>query len=361
MKKTIALMASLMMGAVMFFGCSANTKETSSDQTQQETQAPAEQEQQPGAENETVNGVTSENTNEVAGETYNIGIMQHADHPALDKAREGFLNALKEKNINFVVDYQNAQGNIQNLTAIASTFANNKVDLIFAIATDSVQVAYNETKEIPILFTAVTDPVDAGLVASLERPGRNVTGTSDMNPIDQQLALIRQIQPEAKVLGVIYNTGEPNSVVQVTRLKKLAPAMGFEIKESVCVDASDVFQSATNLVGKVDGIYLPTDNTIISNLDTITKVCIENKIPLYPSESDALRRGGVASMSVSYYELGRQTGAMAARILTESAKTETMPVEGMKKAALVINLGIAEKMGVTIPQAVLDNADEIIR
>jgi putative ABC transport system substrate-binding protein len=244
---------------------------------------------------------------------------------------------------------------------IANQIMGEKPSLVLAVATPSAQATAQRIKNIPVLFTAVTDPVNAGLVASMEKPGGNVTGTTDMSPIALQVALIREIHPEARTLGVVYNAGEANSVVQVDILKDAAAKYDFKLVEAVTVNTAGVFQAAKSLVGRADAVYLPTDNTVISSLDAVVKVCIENKLPLYAGEPESVRSGCIATMGLSYYELGKQTGAMAARILRDKANPADMPVETQKNSSLVINLGAAEQLGVTIPKSVLDKAPEIIQ
>jgi len=292
----------------------------------------------------------------------NISVNQFVEHPALDIAVRGFKDALADEGFkDAVFTIHIAQANMPTVLQIVSQIQGEKPDLVLAVATPSAQATAQKIKDIPILFTAVTDPPSAGLVDSLERPGGNVSGTTDMSPIEEQVALIREIHPKAKNMGVIYNAGEANSLVLVGILKEAAEKYGFEIKEAITVNTAGVYQAAKSLVGGVDVIYLPTDNTVISSQESVIKICVENKIPLYPGEADAARKGGVASLAINYYKLGRQTGVQAARILKGEAKPADMPVEAQKDATLVINLPVAESMGVVIPQAVLDRAEEIIK
>ena len=292
----------------------------------------------------------------------NISINQFVEHPALDMSVRGFKDALHDEGFkDAVFSVHIAQANMPTVLQIVNQILGEKPALVLAVATPSAQATAQKIKDIPILFTAVTDPPSAGLVDSLERPGGNVTGTTDMSPIEGQVALIREIHPQAKNMGVIYNAGEANSLVLVGILKEAAEKYGFEVKEAVTVNTAGVYQAAKSLVGGVDLIYLPTDNTVISSQDSVIKICVENKIPLYPGEADAVRKGGVASLAIDYYKLGRQTGVQAARILRGEAKPADMPVETQKDTDLVINLPMAESMGVTIPQAVLDRAVEIIK
>ncbi|MDR3038472.1 MAG: ABC transporter substrate-binding protein [Candidatus Adiutrix sp.] len=295
-------------------------------------------------------------------EAVTVSINQFVEHPSLDEAVRGFKDALAGEGFPDVTYLtHNAQANMPTVLQIVSQIQGEKPDLVLTVATPSAQATAQKIKDIPVLFTAVTDPVSAGLVDSLEKPGHNVTGTTDMSPIEAQVALIREIHPQARNLGVLYNAGEANSVVQVALLKAAAAKHGFELKEAVTVNTAGVYQAAKSLVGGVDLIYLPTDNTVISSMDSVIKVCVENKIPLYPGEADSVRKGGVAALALSYYELGRQTGVQAARILRGEAKPADLPVETQKDTALVINLKIADRMGAAIPQAVLKRAQEIIR
>lgn len=293
--------------------------------------------------------------------SYTISVNQFVEHPALNSSVEGFKTGLAESGVEAKYLEHNAQANMPTVLQIVSQIQGEKPDLILAVATPSAQATAQRIKDTPILFTAVTDPVSASLVASMEKPGGNVSGTSDMNPVKEQMALLREIHPTAKNVGVIYNAGEANSVVQVKMVKKAAHEQGFTIVESPAINSASIFQAAKNLVGKVDVIYLPTDNTVMSNMEAVIKVCVENKIPLYPAESDAVKRGGVASASVSYYELGKQAGHMAAKILRGEAKVGDMPVETAKNISLVLNMKMAQEMGITFPDSVMKRAQEVLR
>jgi putative ABC transport system substrate-binding protein len=292
----------------------------------------------------------------------NIAVNQFVEHPALDSSVRGFMDALADEGFkDAVFSVHNAQANMPTVLQIVNQIQGEKPDLVLAVATPSAQATAQRIKDIPVLFTAVTDPQNAGLVDSMDRPGQNVTGTTDMSPVEAQVALIREIHPQAKNVGVIYNAGEANSIVLVGLFKDAAAKHGFEVIESVAVNTAGVFQAAKNLVGKVDVVYLPTDNTVISSQDSVIKVCVENKIPIYPGEADSVRKGGVASLAIDYYELGRQTGVQAARILRGEAQPADMPVEVQNKTSLVINPSFAESVGVSIPQSVLDRAEETIK
>ena len=306
-------------------------------------------------------GSTAENND---GEVAKIGILQLVEHPALDAAREGFLDGLKEAGLeegkNIQVDYQNSQNDKSNLQTMAKKLVTDKNDLILAITTDAAIVLANETQEIPILITAVTDPLEAKLVESMEKPSTNVTGTTDMNPIDEQLDLILEVVPEVKSLGVIYNAGEINSQVQVKILKELAQAKGIEnVVEATVTASSEVMQGAQSLVGRVDAIYVPTDNTAVSAYATIVQVAEENKIPLFAGEARPIEQGGVGTFALDYYELGKQTALMAVRVL-EGENPGEMAIETQKDPQLIINKSGAERLEITISEELLTRADKII-
>jgi putative ABC transport system substrate-binding protein len=293
-----------------------------------------------------------------------VGITQIVEHPALDAARQGFIDRLAELGYksgqNIIYDIQNAQGDMATAQTIAQKFVADRVDLILAIATPTAQAAANVTKTIPILITAVTDPVAAGLAKTYDAPGGNVTGTSDMNPVAAQLALVKQIKPNARRIGIVYNAGETNSVVQVEMARAAAKDLGFTIVEAVVANSSEVLQAAQSLQGRVDAIYVPTDNTVVSALESVIAVAERAKIPLIAGEGDCVRRGALITLGIDYYQLGRQTGDMAARVF-KGEKPAAMPIEYLKELQTIVNLQAAARMGVTIPSELIAAADEIIR
>lgn len=295
---------------------------------------------------------------------FEIGVTQIVEHPALDASRDGFVDALKdagyEEGVNVNFDFQNGQGSMDTLTTIAQKFVTDKKDMIFAIATPSAQSAAQQTDTIPILITAVTDPVDAGIVNSMEKPGTNVTGTTDMNPIKEQLSLIKEVSPDAKVVGIIYNTGESNSEIQVEIAQSYASELGLEFELVGITNSSEVKQAADSLAGKIDAFYIPTDNTVVSSIDSVLMVAENAKIPVIAGESESVKSGCLMTYGLDYYKLGYQTGEMAVKVLKGEANPADMPVETQKDMNLTINLSAAEKMGVEIPQALIDRADEII-
>lgn len=281
-----------------------------------------------------------------------IGIIQIVEHPALDAAREGFLETLKQNGYvegkNLTVDYQNAQNDQSTLQTIANKFASANHDLILAIATPSAVAVAASITDVPILITAVTDPVTAKLVNSMEKPGTNVTGTTDMNPIEEQFELLKKLVPEAKKVGIIYNAGEINSQVQVEIAKEVVKNLDIEISEASVATSADVLQAAQSFIGKVDAIYVPTDNTVVSARESVIQVTNSNKIPLIAGESSVVEAGGLATIGINYFNLGKQTGEMAIRILN-GENPQDMPIESQKDFDIVINEETANLLGIEIP------------
>ncbi|MDP4087070.1 MAG: ABC transporter substrate-binding protein [Bacillota bacterium] len=318
MKLVFRLFSLLMVGAIILAGCSS--KET---------------------------GGTSKEA--YGKKEFKIGITQFAVHPSLDAATKGFKQALKDKGIHATFDEQNAQADMNNTQTIANNFVGNKVNLIFANATPSAVSALNATKEIPIVFTSVTDPVGAGLVKSFDHPGKNITGTTDNHP-EATSKTINFITDEikAKNIGVIYNTGEQNSVVQVEKVKQLLDKKDAKLIKVPVSSSAEVKQAAESLVGRVDAIYIPTDNTVVSALDSVISVANSKKIPLFVGELDSMKKGAVAASGFNYYDIGYQSGVMAAEILTGKKKPSEIPVELPKTLKLVINKKAAELQGVKV-------------
>ncbi|WP_227767367.1 ABC transporter substrate-binding protein [Zhaonella formicivorans] len=307
-------------------------------------------------------GTGDANKEAQGGEKFRLGIIQVAEHPALDASRQGFLDVLAENGYkegeNLVVDYQNAQGDQSNLKTIAQKFVTDKVDMAFAIATPSAIAMAGETDKIPILITAVTDPVTAKLVKSNEEPGTNVTGTTDMTPVKEQLDLLQKIVPAAKKVGVIYNSSEINSEVQVEIAKEAAAGLGLEIVEATVTGSAEVMQVTQSLVGKVDAIYVPTDNVVASSIASVVSVAEAAKLPLIVGEKGMVEGGALATIGIDYYKLGRQTGEMALKVI-KGADPASMPIESLKSIDIVVNKKAAERMGVTIPQEILDKAQVV--
>jgi len=285
-----------------------------------------------------------------------IGINQFVVHEALDASRQGFLDVLKENGYiegeNIEIDYKNAQGEQPTALTIAQDFSNSKKDLIFAIATPSAQASYNATKEIPIVITAVTDPVDAGIAESFEASGTNVTGTSDGVPIGPQLEVLKKVLPDAKTIGVIYNTSEANSIYQVEALKIEAEKQGFILKEVGITNLSDVNSVLPTALEGIDVLYTPTDNTVASAYAIIVKLATEQNVPVFCAEDAGVNVGGLISAGLDYYELGRETGFIAIEVL-RGKDPKDLPISTMKNPVIVVNEDTALKLGITIPEDIL--------
>jgi putative ABC transport system substrate-binding protein len=292
-----------------------------------------------------------------------IGITQIVEHPSLDEIRKGFIDYLSEngykEGVNVTYDVNIAQGDMAASALIADKLVGMNPDLILAISTPSSQPLVHATDTIPIVFAAVTDPVGAGLVSSLSGGGKNVTGTSYVTPVDKHFELIREIVPSAKKVGIIYNAGEPNSVTYMIWAKKEAARLGMELVEATVSNSGDVLGAAESLVGRVDVIHIPTDNTVTSAFESVTKVCEDNRIPLFASSVLSVERGAMAAVAIDPYRLGRQTGAMAIEILNGKDPGK-MPVQILEVFLLYASPKAAEKYGVTIPKSVLDRADVVI-
>lgn len=281
--------------------------------------------------------------------TFQIGYTQIVEHASLDEAGKGFKQALEDKGVKAEYDEQNAQNDQNNAATIAGNFVAQGVDLIFANATPSAQAALNATKDIPIIFTSVTDPVGAKLVSSMEAPGGNVTGTSDANP-DAIPSTIKFIAEElgAKNVGTVYNAGEQNSVVQIDAMREAAKKEGLKLVEASVATSADVKQATESLIGKVDAIYIITDNTVVSALESVVMVANELDIPLFVGELDSVEKGGFAAYGFNYYDIGYQAGEMAAEILLNGTNPGEIPAEYPKQLKLVINKTAAKEMGIEI-------------
>ncbi len=292
--------------------------------------------------------------------TYVVSITQIVEHPSLDAMRNGFVAGLKNNGVEATVNVHIAQGNPATNVQIANQMLGEEPDLVLAITTPSAQAATQKIKDIPVVFTGVSDPLGAGLVASMQAPGGNVTGMTDMSPVDRQLELIRAIQPDLKTLGVIYNAGEANSVSQLELLKAECATLKITVTEATVTNSSGVYQAAKSLAGKCDAVYIPLDSTVVSALESAIKVCTENKLPLFSSDNDSVARGTIAAVAVDYGRMGEQTAIMAKRILADGEKPAAMPVERLKDLETVVNKKAAAAMGVTVPEAVLKKASKII-
>ncbi|MCL0983481.1 ABC transporter substrate-binding protein [Clostridioides difficile] len=323
-KKILSLIIAGVLGVSMLTGCSQNDGSNASN----------------------------ENKETDSKKQKNIGITQLVEHPSLDKAKKGFIKALEDKGYkdgdNIKIDFQNAQNDMPTTQSIASKFVSDKKDLIYAISTPSAQAAYNATKDIPIIMTAVTDPVEAGLVKSLEKPGTNVSGTSDFVSVDKGLELLKIFAPKAKTIGVMYNTSEVNSKVQVDALKEYASKNGFKVVEKGITTSNEVNQGISSLVGKIDVLYVPTDNLVASSMPIVSKIATENKIPVIAAESGPVEKGALACQGINYEKLGYKTGEMAVKILNGESVSD-MPVATSDDTDIIVNEDILKTLGMEKP------------
>ncbi|MDR2501792.1 MAG: ABC transporter substrate-binding protein [Oscillospiraceae bacterium] len=282
-----------------------------------------------------------------------VGIVQYAETPALDAAREGFIKALAD---NGYVDGQtvnitagNAAADSSGLAAIADQFIGDKVDLILAIATPAAQAVAGKTGDIPILGTAVTDYVTAGLVDSNDTPGRNVSGTSDINPVEDQLDLIFKFHPNAKTIGFVYNSGEDNSKLQIDMAKAYIERLELTWKEITVTSSNDVRQAVISIAGEVDALYLPTDNTLAAAMPAVCGVTADSGTPVICADTGMVKSGGLAALGIDYYRLGYQTGLMAVEVLRGNASPATMPVQYSTNFVYAVNAEAANAIGIAIP------------
>lgn len=286
-----------------------------------------------------------------------IGIMQYVQHEALDAANQGFVDALKDSGYvdgeNIKIDAQNANADNSTLATIADSFIAQKVDLALAIATPAAQMLMGKTETIPVLGTAITDYVDAKLAKSNEEPGYNVSGTTDMNPIAEQIDLLKALVPDAQTVGLLYTGSEDNSVLQARIAVEAIEALGMKWVEVKVNNSNDVQQAAQSLVGQIDALYIPTDNVAASSMPIISEVMTEKNIPIICGESGMVRAGGTATLGINYYKLGYQTGLMAVEVLG-GADVSTMPIQAQTEFDYAFNLEVAEAIGLQIPQDLLD-------
>ena len=292
-------------------------------------------------------------------DSFKIGISQLVQRPALDAASDGFKKSFEDAGVEVEWDEQNAQGEQANATSIAQTFANGDFDLVLAVATPAAQAAAQAITNVPVLFTAVTDAEEAGLVDTNDKPGGNVTGTSDLNPVDEQLQLVKELKPDAETVGIVYSSGEVNSEVQVDLAKESAKELGVEIKEATIANSSELAQ-AVNSLGKVDAYYVPTDNNVVSAVSTMVQAAEKNKALLVGSEAGQVEQGAAITRGIDYTKLGEQTGQMALKILQDDQKPADLPVETSSNLELVVNPEAAKAQGAEIPQDLIDEADNVI-
>ncbi|NLV88127.1 MAG: ABC transporter substrate-binding protein [Tissierellia bacterium] len=326
-KKIVKLVSLLMVSMVIFAGCSSSG--------------------------------SNENTVTANDKVFKVGISQLAEHPALDDARRGFEDGLKELGVNVEIDYQNAQGDIPTSLSIAQKFARDEVDLIYAIATPAAQSAKQATGDIPIIFSAVTDPVEAELVASMEKPGANVTGTSDLSPMDRQLQLFKDLDESIEKVGIIFNTNEANSQIQVQLAEEIGANIGLEIVSVGISTINDIPQALDSLVKKVDGIYTITDNMVASAIYLVSEKALENKMITVAGEDSHVKAGILITDGISYYELGKQSAQMAKEILVDGKLPADIPSETAKNTTKVFNEDTLNALGLDKNHPVFKDAVKI--
>ncbi|MFC1552626.1 ABC transporter substrate-binding protein [Candidatus Latescibacterota bacterium] len=303
--------------------------------------------------------VYTSNNSKVGQDLKVIAIATLMSHPALDAVQENLIKELKRQNyiegenIRYII--RNANGQVQLAANIASEMTSHDPDVIVAITTPMAQ-AISKTAECPVVFAAVTDPVGAGLVKSINQGEYKITGTSDAWPYEDQLKLIRQISPNAKRLGVLFNPGEAASQYGIKEIRRFSSGLGFELVEGSVSSTGEVFPVAQNLVGRVDALFLSSDNTVIAGVAAAIKVASEYKIPLYVGDSGTVEKGGLAAVSVGYAKLGTETGKLIVRSLNGERNIPTVVGRGSE---VYINKKAAEIMGVTVPDEVLKNAAKV--
>ena len=296
-----------------------------------------------------------------SGTTYRIGVLQLTQHSALDAANEGFIRALDESGISYEADQQNANNEQSACTTIASTFVNDGVDLILAIATPAAQACLNATTEIPIVGTAITDFAESGLVESNDAPGGNLTGSSDMTPVADQIALLTQLVPDAAQVGLLYCTAESNSEIQIQMAEEALGDAGLGHERYSFSSTNELQTVVETMVGQVDAVYAPTDNTVAAAMAQVASTADAAGIPTIVGCDTMVEDGGTASYSINYRDLGYRAGEMAVQILTEGADPATMPVEtmGADECDLVYNQQTADEIGVDVSSLASDGGTDV--
>ena len=328
-KRVLAVLLTAAMSAAMITGCGSSTSESGDGKT-----------------------------------TYTIGIEQFAEHGSLDNCREGFLAGLEEEGFiegeNLTVEYKNAAADMGTAGQISDSFASDKVDLICAIATPSAQSAYNAAMDmgIPVIYTAVTDPVAAEIANEDGTPVGEITGTSDKLPVEEQLKMIREMLPEAKKLGIMYTTSEANSISAIAEYESLVGEYGFELVVKGITTTADVPLAADDLLSKVDCVTNLTDNTVVASLPTILEKANEKNIPVFGSEIEQVKIGCLAAEGIDYISLGKQTGRMAALVLKGEKSASEINFETISEPGFYVNTKVAENLGITVPDSLLESAVE---
>jgi len=335
-KKILSVVLSLAMAAIAMTGCGSKSGETQKQASEESAQG-----------------------------SYTIGISQFAEHGSLDNCKEGFLEGLAEQGIeegkNLEILFDNAQADTGIAATIADNFVSKKADLICAIATPSAMSAYNScmNTDIPVIYTAVSDPVGAGLANDDGVPAGNITGTSDALPVEEQLEMIHTMMPDAKTVGILYTTSEANSISTIKEYKEKAGNYGLEIVDTGINTIADVEMAAKDMAAKVDCISNLTDNTVVSALQTVLAAANDQGIPVFGSEIEQVKNGCMASMGIDYIALGKQTGMMAAKVLMGETSAADMKYEICAGANLYVNTAAAEKINFELDDTYINNAAEI--
>lgn len=380
-KKVLVSILTASMMVVSLAGCGDNRKSADTESAESATETAAEESTTDAATEETsteetadaVEEATDASTEEASDETataelfegeYTIGISQFAEHGSLDNCREGFIEGLAQNGFvegeNLTIQFQNAQADTATASQISDTFVSDNVNLICAIATPSAMSAYNSAKEteIPVIYSAVSDPVGAELASEDGTPVGNITGTSDALAVTEQLEMIREILPDATKIGIIYTTSEANSVSTIEEYKKYAADYGFEIVDTGINTLADLDMAASDLVSKVDCINNLTDNTVVSGLQTVITAANDAGIPVFGSEVEQVKVGCVASMGLDYYQLGIQTGEMAASVLKGEVSASELEYQVIDEPSLYVNTAAADKIGLTLDEEFVGTAAE---
>ncbi|MCD2492883.1 ABC transporter substrate-binding protein [Lacrimispora sp. NSJ-141] len=350
----------LMMAALLAVGLLASCGNKDAKETTKAKETTAEETTKAG---ETTKAAAGEDAETESG-TVKIGVIQLAEHPALDASYEGFKEALKEAGYeegkNLELDFNNAQGDPSNCETIANKLVNNNCDLVLAIATPAAQAIAGKTTDIPILATAITDFKVAGLVESNENPGTNVSGSSDMNPVEEQISLLQELLPDAKKIGIMYCSSEDNSIVQADLAKSVCEAKGLGFEEFTVSDSSMIQSVAESMIGKIDAVYIPTDNLLAEGMATVAMVTNANGLPCIVGEEGMVANGGLATYGLDYTTLGKMAGEMAVDILKNGKDVSAMPIQyiSAKDCTLAVNSDVAAELDVSL-DAVKDKAKDL--
>lgn len=331
LKKCLTLSMAAVLGTAVLAGCGSSDSQKSDSDTQDQS----------SDEDSTSKGTEG---------SYKVGVFQYTQHGALDEANKGFVDALEASGLDCKIDQQNASGDSNATLTIAQKMVDDKNDLIFTIATPASQAVAGLTTDIPIVLTAVTDPAEADLVESNEEPGGNVTGTSDMNPVDKQVDLLKELIPDAKNVAVLYCSAEANSKLQAELVAEACEKVGITTTDYTVANSGEIQTVVESMVGKVDAIYAPTDNVIANAMSTVAMIANENKIPVICGEENMVEAGGLATYSIDYYKLGQKAGEMAVKILKGEAEPATMPIEYLEDSdlKLVVNQETADALGIDV-------------